>query len=274
VVGRIDVPAAQRAPLALSATAGYGGVARVARADGAFTVRGTVEPSDSRVAVVDARTGATVLATIGRRGAFTADLRQVRPGATAYVVSATRTGRLRWAANLVLVRDGAPIAPPRSVVVPERDRTPPVAIMRLSRTSAPGDRAVVRAFTPTQSTVDRPVIVEGTRLRAVGEMRDADGGALRVRVTVTADLHCRDRRTGRMRRRRKLWRRPPAAIERLVVPPGRTLPTTLRRSVGIDLVGRDCEDGRVERVDGQIEADATNASELEEATPIYFSARP
>ena len=48
----------------------------------------------------------------------------------------------------------------------------------------------------------------------------------------------------------------------------------LRRTVRIDFVGRDCARGRVERVDGQVEADATNAFELEEATPIYFSAQP
>lgn len=275
IVGRIEVPAAQRAPLALSATAGYGGVMHVARAGGAFAaVRGSVEPGDSRVTVLDTRTGATVRAAVRRRGAFTASVRDVRPGATAYVVSATRPGRLRWAENLVLVREGASIEPSRTVVVPERDLTPPVAIMRLSRADPGGRRSVVEAFTPTQSTPGRPTLLDGTTLDATGEMRDANAGALRVRVTVTADLFCRDSRTGEVRRRRKLWRRPPAAIERLVVPPGRTLPTTLRRRVRIDLVGRDCRNGEVVRIDGQVEADATNAFELEEATPIYFSARP
>lgn len=272
VVGAVEVPRSQRAPLALSARAGYGGVAHVARVDGAaHAVRGSVEPADSRVTVLDTRTGATVRARVDRRGAFVASLRSIRPGASAFVVAGARAGRLRWVENLLLVRGGAPIEPPASVTVPDPDRTPPVAIMRLERTGPAGR---VEAFTETQSSPARPVVLRGTTLRGAGEMRDADGGALRVRVTVTADLFCRDATNGQVRRLRKLWRRPPAAIERLVVPPGRRLPTVLRRPVRIDLVGSDCAAGRVERVDGQVEADATNASELEEATPIYFSARP
>jgi hypothetical protein len=274
VAGRIEVPAAQRLPLALSAVAGYGGVGRVARADRAFTVRGVVEPADSRVSVLDARTGRTVRAAVDPRGRFAATVGSVRPGAGAYVVSAARRGRLRWAENLLLVRAGAAIEPPRTVVVPLRDRTPPVAVMRLRRTASTRPRDVVEAFTGTPSARGGPVRVRGTTLRASAETRDADAGALRVRVTVTADLLCRDARTGRVARVRKLWRRPPAAIERLVVPPGRTLPTTLRRTVEIDLVGRDCARGLVEGVEGEVEADATSAFELEESTPIFFSARP
>jgi hypothetical protein len=274
VVGRIEVPEAQRLPLALSAVAGYGGVGRVARADRDFVVRGVVEPADSRVSVLDARTGRTLPATVDPRGRFAATLRAVRPGAGAYVVRATRPGRLRWAENLLLVRTGAPIEPPRTVVVPPRDWTPPVAVMRLRPTASSRRGDVVEAFTGTQSARGRPVRVRGTTLRASAETRDADAGALRVRVTVTADLLCRDSRTGKLQRVPKLWRRPPAAIERLVVPPGRTLPTTLRRTVEIDLVGRDCARGRVEGVEGEVEADATSAFELEESTPILFSARP
>jgi hypothetical protein len=135
-----------------------------------------------------------------------------------------------------------------------------------------GGARAVRAFAEGQSTPARPVVLAGTALRAAGEMRDADGGALRIRVTVTAEVVCRDPATGRLRRRPRLWREPEAAIERIRVPPGRTLPTTLRRSVRIDLAGGACGGDRVERVDGQVEADATNGSELEEATPIYFSA--
>ena len=116
--------------------------------------------------------------------------------------------------------------------------------------------------------------MRGTVLDGVGEMRDADGGALRVRVTVTAHLTCRRTSTGAVERRRELYREPEAAIERLVVPAGRRLPTVLRRSVRVPFGDSDCAGGRLERVEGQIEADATNASELEEATPIYFSARP
>lgn len=275
VVGTLDVPAGERAPLDLAVRAGYGGVAHVARADGSgYRVRGAVKPRDSAVSVRNARTGALARGTVGRRGRFTADLRGIGPGATAFVVRATRSGRLAWAANLLVVRAGAPLAPPPTVVVPARDRTPPVAVLQLRGVDAAGRPVRVRASTPDASSPARPVRLAGTRLSGEGEMRDADGGALRVRVTVTATLRCWDAASGRVRRVPRLVRRPEAAIERLVVPPGRRLATVLRRSFDLDLAKPGCSGGRLLGIDGQAEADATNGSELEEATPIYFAMRP
>lgn len=239
---------------------------------GVFTVRGEVRPPDSGVIVLDAVTGRSRPAAVSSTGRFSADVPLRRP-VSRYVVVGSRRGHRPWRRTLRILRT-SPAGAGRSlgrstVALPASERTPPQAIIRLERTAAGGP---VEVASPAESPV-RPVRLASPLLRATGLARDADGGVLRVRITVTAEQRCRNWATGRTTLRRRLWRAPPPAIERLTVAPGTRLRRELVRRVRIDLARGACGGTgpeALEEVAGEVEADATNGRELEAATPIRF----
>ena len=152
---------------------------------------------------------------------------------------------------------GGDDAPRAQVVrVPDRDTTPPLAILRLE----PGDgaRPVVHR-SPVRPR--RAPAVELTRpeFRATAIIRDEDGGTGRIRLTVRYDATCDGRRE------RSTQHRPPSQIERIRLTPGTRAPVERRRTARVR-VPAGC------RVTGEAFADATNAHGLESfSDPVRFA---
>ena len=143
------------------------------------------------------------------------------------------------------------------VRVPERDPTPPLARLRLD--PGGGEPAVVHR-SPVRSRRAPVVALARPEVRATAEIRDADGGTGRIRLTVHWEADC-----GGERRRRTV-NLPPSQIERIRLAPGFLAPVERRRSGRVPLP-RGC------RVTGEAFADATNASGLESfSDPVRFSA--
>ena len=141
--------------------------------------------------------------------------------------------------------------------VPEVDRTPPLALMRLDAgTGAP----IVRRSPEGSSGPGRVELARPT-LDATALVRDMDGGAGRVRVSAVYTTEC----DGRRRTHGESF--PPAPIQGIRVAPGTRVPTQRRRSATIDLPAG-CA------VSGRVYAEATNAHGLESISdPIRFTWR-
>jgi hypothetical protein len=152
--------------------------------------------------------------------------------------------------------DDAPAPARRRVRVPERDATPPLALIRVAGGGAAPPvvrRSPVRARGSPPVTLARPV------LRATAVARDADGGTGRIRLTVRYVATC-----GGEPRRRTLHF-PPPQIESIRLTPGTAAPTRRARSARVRLPAR-C------RVTGEAFADATNAHGLESfSDPVRFA---
>ena len=142
------------------------------------------------------------------------------------------------------------------VRVPERDRTPPLAILRLYPGAGAG---VVEHRSPVRRERARAVRLARPVVRATAVIRDADGGTGRIRLTVDWTADCGGRSIDRT------VNLPPSQIERIRLAPGVRAPVERRRSARVRLP-REC------RVTGKAFADATNASGLESfSDPVRFA---
>jgi hypothetical protein len=142
--------------------------------------------------------------------------------------------------------------------VPESDRTPPLAMLRLdagAKSPIVHDSPVRRRRSPTVSLVR-------ARLAATALVRDADGGTGRVRVSIIYATRCAgvDRQHGAYF--------PPAQIAAVRVAPGVRIAVQRTRRATLDFDPR-CE------VFGKLFAEATNATGLESfSDPIWFRFKP
>lgn len=143
----------------------------------------------------------------------------------------------------------------RVVRVPERDATPPVAILRFE----PGDGAPpVVHRSPVRPGPAPAVELARPAFRTTAIIRDEDGGTGRIRLTVRYQATCGGRRE------RTTLHRPPSQIERIRLTPGTRAPTERRRIARFRLPAG-C------RVTGEAFADATNAYGLESfSDPVRF----
>ena len=255
VSGTVDLsrPAAG-APDAGTA-AGHGNDEAIGAAAGpAFAFTGRVDPPGStvRVQVAGGRPGAVVVERRGRPGAvvversgrFSAAVDGLRRGPNAVRVLGTRPGHRPWSTGIRVTRGSTP-----EVTVPDRDRTPPIATLRVESPGAPATLTV-----SPSSPEDRlePVILDEPLLVATALARDDDGGTGRARVAATYETRCGDR----VRRVTKVH--PPAQIERIVLAPGTRAPAERSRTVKLRLrVGEGCS------AEGDVLAEATNANDLQ-----------
>ena len=118
----------------------------------------------------------------------------------------------------------------RVVRVPERDATPPVAILRFE--PAGGAPPVVHR-SPVRRGRGRAVELARPAFRATAIIRDEDGGTGRIRLTRPLRDHMRGGR-----RERTTLHRPPSQIERIRLTPGTRAPTERRRTARVRLPGR------------------------------------
>jgi hypothetical protein len=145
--------------------------------------------------------------------------------------------------------------PARSVIrVPETDRTPPLALIRLDAGAA---RPVVHD-SPVRRKRSAVVRLVRPELAATALIRDADGGTGRIRVSLVYVTRCQ----GTDRQRAQYF--PPPQIESIKIAPGVRTPIQLTRSARVRFPAG-C------RVSGKVFAEATNASGLESfSDPIWF----
>ncbi len=142
------------------------------------------------------------------------------------------------------------------VRVPARDRTPPLALLRLET------REPVVHDSPVRP-VPRPAVrLERPELRATALIRDADGGTGRIRVSVVYATRC----DGVERQHAEYV--PPAQLEVIRIAPGARVPAQRERRARVRFPDR-CA------VTGKVFAEATNAHSLESfSDPIWFEYRP
>lgn len=152
--------------------------------------------------------------------------------------------------------DTAPAA--RMVRVPDRDGTPPLAILRFE---PPGRAPPVVHRSPVRPRRAPAVVLARPEFRATAIIRDEDGGTGRIRLSVRYDATCDGSRE------RTTLHRPPSQIERIRLTPGTRAPIERRRTAQIRLPAG-C------RVAGEAFADATNAHGLESfSDPVRFVVR-
>jgi hypothetical protein len=149
---------------------------------------------------------------------------------------------------------GADTARPALVRVPERDATPPLALLRLW----PGAGArLVEHRSPVRARRSPPVTLSRPEVRATAVIRDPEGTG-RIRITVKYVATCAGARL------RRTVHHPPPEIERIRLAPGTDAPAVRTRRDRVPLPAG-C------RVAGEAFADATNALGLESfSDPVRF----
>ncbi len=143
----------------------------------------------------------------------------------------------------------------RGVVrVPERDRTPPLALLRVD----PGAGEPVVHDSPVRPERRPPLRLARPELSATALIRDTDGGTGRIRVSVVYVTRC----DGKERQHGDYF--PPAEIAVVRIAPGVSVPVQRRRSARMRFAAG-CD------VTGKVFAEATNAAGLESfSDPIWF----
>jgi hypothetical protein len=152
-------------------------------------------------------------------------------------------------------------ADPGRVAVPDRDATPPEAVIALA---LPGGPTLAEATQPP-GPEPQTVRLDAPRLRGTTTGRDQDGGVARVRVSVRERITCDERGASFERRRTRYF--PPPQIERIRSAPGANLPTTRTRSIALALDGSRCDRGDMVAVHGELWGEAINGTGLEAVTP-------
>jgi hypothetical protein len=254
VQGELELPHAQAGAPDAGTRGGHGADRYVLRAaTGDALVRGRVEPASARVKLVDSsgRRRARVLPRSD--GSFSALLPDLpRNGVATFRLSATADPAAPWRTEIVASRRPGPPAP-RTVRVPARDDTPPLAALLLRH----GDR-VVSSVAPVLPDREAPLHLERPELDLTALTRDADGGTGRIRVSVRHVRSC----DGSDERQTRYF--PPSEIARVRVAPGAVVPAERRRRARVRFEP-DC------RIRGKAWADATNASGLESfSDQIHF----
>lgn len=222
--GSGDAPREEPRPapraVAVSLDPGAGGVT----AQAAFGFTGAVIPPDSRVSarLVGGPAGAVVVEPSGR---LTVGVGRLRRGSNTVALRARRAGHRTWTGEVRVTRAGTPPV----ARVPERDTTPPVAILRLR----PSDGGREQLGVSPSAEGDRPrrVALRRPAFRATALVRD-EGGAGRIRFSTTYSTRC----GARVRPRHISF--PPAQIVNVRLAPGARVPVEEARSVTIRLPDR------------------------------------
>jgi hypothetical protein len=146
--------------------------------------------------------------------------------------------------------------PARGVIrVPEADRTPPLALLRLDA----GAAAPIVHDSPVRRRHSATVRLVQPEVAATALARDADGGTGRIRVSIVYVTRC----GGEDRQHAEYF--PPPQIEAIRIAPGARAPVQRRRSARVRFPAG-CE------VRGKVFAEATNAFGLESfSDPIWFA---
>ena len=247
VQGSLELERAQAGAPDAGTRGGHGADRYVLQATAADAlIRGRVKPASAQVKLVDeSRRRARVLPAAD--GSFSALLPDLpRRGVVTFRLTATAGRAEPWRTEIVASRRAGPEAS-RTVPVPERDDTPPLAALLFRQ----GDR-VVSSVDPVRPDRDAPVHLRRPELTLTALTRDEDGGTGRVRVSVRYQQSCGDARSVRTEYF------PPSEIARVRVAPGTLAPVERRRSAALRL-----EPGPGCSVRGKAWADATNASGLE-----------
>jgi hypothetical protein len=248
VQGSLELEHAQAGAPDAGTRGGHGADRYVLQATAADAViSGRVKPASAQVKLVDesGRRRARVLPA--PNGSFSALLPDLPSrGVVTFRLTATAGRAEPWRTEIVASRRvGAGAS--RSVPVPERDDTPPLAALLLRH----GDR-VVSSVDPVRPDRDAPLRLRRPELTLTALTRDQDGGTGRVRVSVRYQQSCGDARAVRTEYF------PPSEIARVRVAPGVRAPIERRRRAALRL-----EPGPGCSVRGKAWADATNASGLE-----------
>jgi hypothetical protein len=151
-------------------------------------------------------------------------------------------------------------ADPTRVEVPERDRTPPTAVVSLvdDRGAALATAEVFRDARPAHVELDRSVV------RGLTVGTDPESGVLRARVSVTEVITCRAHASGETFTKLRTRYYPPPAIERMVAPPGARILSRKTRARTHALGGGRCgRDASMIAVRGELWGDVVNGSGLE-----------
>ena len=236
--------------------AGHGGDLVVSAFAASTVLHGTVRPADARVSLA-ARGGRTVTGRVDGSGRFSAHLSGLRPGANDFVLRAARRDARPVSRALRVVRR----APPRTIVVPHADRSPPEVVV-----SVVDERGRVLASSGGELAPHVPYLPWTTfsgDLWAVALARDFDGGVARIRVSLRERVDCL-RAGGSRRRERRVRYIPPPAIERVRITAGTRVPTTRARRVRIGARPGVCGPGeRAVSSVLQVWGEANNAHGLE-----------
>ena len=304
--GTVDLGRPASGPPDAGTAAGHGADAAVgSTSDSSFPIRGTVDPPDSEVTLVNARTRGRGDVDVDPEGRFTAIATDLRPGSNAFVIEGRKPGYRSWRLDVRIDREtegaqapgtggaarfaaseegmGRPATVvtrrPGTVRVPSTDATPPEAFLRVEWEGAGGRRGAVESSSGGKSG-EVPPTTRADVLWATAVARDADAGVARVRLSIQERIACVNESTGERYTEPRLRDIPPAAIERTRVAPGTLLPTERRREVRLELRRASCSRrGRptpgcrwvVERVTGGLRTDATSAHELEASSaPVRF----
>lgn len=247
---------------------------------GSFAFDGRVDPPDSRVTIVNNRTGRPGAVDVEPTGDFTARVTRLRPGLNQFVLKGSKPGHAAWTLEVRIVRAARQVAgrrPPAElerrrgrVEVPVVDETVPEARLRVER--AGGGRAIE---TSNRSPPARAAARLGEPLRVTAMTRDPNGGAARARVSIRERSSCLNTLTGERTARLTLRYFPPAQIARAKVPPGAVLPRVESRTVRLRFTGERCSgDWIPARVRVTLWADATNAQEMESSSaPVRLTLR-
>jgi len=150
------------------------------------------------------------------------------------------------------------------VEVPERDASPPMATIALS--DADGGRTLAEASRPGSRDSGEVELTE-PRLRGTAVGEDANGGIVRVRVSISERISCLRGDGERFERLRTRYF-PPPQIEQIRAAPGARLPTRGTRSRLVSLVSERCGRGAAAtEVHGRLWAEVINGRGLETITP-------
>ena len=224
--------------------AGHGAGAVAVTGQEAFGFTGRVAPADVtvKVAVEGGQPGPVV---VERSGRFSAAVGGLRTGANLVRLTVAKPGSEPRREEIRVVRDAA--AP--KVRVPERDTTPPVALLRLG--AARKEPGVLTVSPSAPRDRHETVTLPRPEFHATAFVRD-EGGAGRIRLSTTYSTRC----GGRSRPTHESL--PPAQIENVRLAPGTRIATEETRTATMRLrAGRGCT------VTGQAWAEATDGHGLQ-----------
>jgi hypothetical protein len=214
-------------------------------------VTGTVRPASASVRLVDTSGRRTARVNVAPDGAFRAALPDLPRGkVVVFQLRATLRGARPWTTRIVGARSSARgVFRAPDLVVPERDSTPPTAVLFLRA----GSR-IVTSISPVRPGEGSPVRLRSPEVALTAVAHDDDGGTGRIRASLTYVRTCRDHGSGGRTTRYF----PPSEIARVKLPPGARAPAERIRRAAVRLP---MDPGCVIR--GRAWADATNAAGLE-----------
>jgi hypothetical protein len=234
-----------------------------------FAFDGRVNPPDSKVSIVDDRTGRRGSVDMTGSGEFRARVTSLRTGLNRFVLTGSKPGHEDWTLEVRVVR--TPRQNARTsleselrrgrVEVPVVDETIPDARLRVE----PFRGTAIE--TSTRSPPARAKVRLGEELRVTAATRDPNGGAARARVSIRERSTCLNVLTGERANRLTLRYFPPAQTARAKVPPGVILPRLESRTIRLRFTGERCSGDWIPagmRV--TLWADATNAQEMESSS--------